>query len=359
MSSMWGERLRLSIFGESHGAGIGVVLDGLPAGEPIDYDEILPQMARRASSGGKISTPRHEADMPEVLSGIFNGRTDGSPLCAIMRNTDVRSKDYDRIRLVPRPGHADYTAYMRTGGFNDYRGGGHFSGRLTAPMVFAGSVCRQILSRRGVEIGAHLLSVAGVSDASFDAAHIPPTLLLRLSSEAFPLLEPGAQAAMRQAVEKAANEEDSVGGIVECAAVGLSAGLGSPIFGGVENRLASILFGIPAVKGIEFGAGFAAAGLRGSENNDAFIYESGEVKTAANHHGGLLGGITSSMPVVFRVAFKPTPSIRQKQQSVDLEKKSQVELEVTGRHDPCVAIRALPVVEALTAVCLLDLVMEG
>lgn len=359
MSSSWGEHLKLTIFGESHGGGIGVVLDGLPAGEAIDFDEVLVQMARRAPRKDPTSTQRREADMPEVLSGLYNGRTEGTPLCAVIRNTDQHSTDYSGFSRVPRPGHADLTGMARYRGFEDYRGGGHFSGRLTAPMVFAGAVCRQILARKGIEIGAHILSISDKTDATFDPADITPSLLRSLSANYFPVLEPSAEAGMREAIFAAASQKDSVGGVVECAAVGLRAGLGSPIFDGVENRLSSVLFGIPAVKGIEFGAGFAAAGLRGSENNDSFVVQGGNVKTATNRHGGVLGGITSGMPLVFRLAFKPTPSIAQPQQSVNLETMQPATLEIKGRHDPCIVPRALPVVEALTAVCLLDLILEA
>lgn len=355
MSSMWGDRLRLSIFGESHGGGIGVVLDGLPAGEEIDLCEVARQMARRAPRRDGTSTARREADEPEILSGLLNGRTEGSPLCAVIRNTDAHSADYKDLENIPRPGHADYTAAVRYGGFADPRGGGHFSGRLTAPMVFAGSVCRQILSRRGVEIGAHLLSIAQIRDRRFDAAHVVAGTLTALAAQAFPLLDREKEAPMRKAVADAAADGDSVGGVVECAAAGLPAGLGDPIFGGLENRLSSILFGIPAVKGLEFGEGFGAAFLRGSGNNDPFVCENGRVATETNHSGGILGGISDGMPLVFRTAFKPTPSIAAEQRSVDLKTGAPARLAIHGRHDPCVAIRAVPAVEGLTAVCLLDL----
>lgn len=357
MSSTWGERIKLSIFGESHGRGIGVVLDGMPAGEPIDEEAVRAQMRRRAPGQGKLTTPRKEADEPEVLSGLFNGRTTGAPLCAVIRNTDTHSGDYAGFDRVPRPGHADYTGSLRYGGFNDFRGGGHFSGRLTAPMVFAGAVCRQILEKRGIIMAAHLLEAGGVRDKAFDPVKTDTAFLQRLLHKEFSVLDDTAAEKMKEAVERARAACDSVGGIVECAAAGLPAGLGDPIFGGVENRLASLLFGIPAVKGLEFGLGFAAAQAKGSENNDPFCLENGRVRTKTNNHGGVLGGITSAMPLIFRLAFKPTPSIAQPQQSVDLLEKKETTLQIHGRHDPCVAIRAVPVVEALTAVCLLDLIL--
>jgi chorismate synthase len=359
MSSIWGEKVKFSIFGESHGSGIGVILDGLPAGEKIDMDEIMFQMSRRAPGKDKTSTQRKELDIPEILSGWYNGFTTGSPMCAIIRNNDMHSDDYADLNSIPRPGHADYTGFVKYNGFNDYRGGGHFSGRLTAPMVFAGAVCRQILSRKGIETAAHIASIANIQDNAFDPVNVSAVLLNRLVVKRFPVLNEKAEAEMRNCIEQARLELDSVGGIVECAAVGLPAGLGDPIFDGVENKLASILFGIPAVKGVEFGNGFGSALLRGSQNNDAFVFENGKIKTATNRHGGILGGITSSMPLLFRVAFKPTPSILKKQQSVDIRQKKNTVLEIQGRHDPCIVVRAVPVVEAVTAVCLLDILMNN
>lgn len=359
MSSMTGEIIKLSVFGESHGAAIGVVIDGLPAGEALDFAEIEAQISRRAPGKDKTSTARRESDSPEILSGVLDGHTTGSPLCAVIKNSDAHSSDYDDLSRFPRPGHADFTARARYGGFSDFRGGGHFSGRLTAPMVFAGAVCRGILKRRGVEIGAHIYQIGDAKDTPFDPVNPKKEALSALSHMAFPVNSAACEPLMRAVIEDARLNGDSIGGIVECAAQGLPCGLGDPIFDGVENRLAAMLFGIPAVKGIEFGTGFAAAGLRGSENNDAFCFCDGEVKTVTNNHGGILGGITSGMPVVFRLAFKPTPSIFQSQQTVDLQEERETTLKIKGRHDPCVVIRAVPVVEALTAVCLLDLSLGG
>lgn len=359
MSSTWGERIKLSIFGESHGGGIGVVIDGLPDGEPLDEPEIMAQMARRAPGNGIASTARKEKDEPEIVSGIFDGKTTGAPLCAVIRNGDAHSGDYASMSRTPRPGHADYSAFMRYHGHADYRGGGHFSGRLTAPLTFAGAVCRQILARRGVEIAAHLLRVGKVTDAAFDMAHIDPLSLRALSQMTFPTLETSAGEAMTAEIEDAKQSGDSVGGVVECAAAALPAGLGSPIFGGVENRLSSLLFGIPAVKGVEFGNGFDASALRGSENNDPFRFAGGKVVTETNRHGGVLGGITTGMPLIFRAALKPTPSIFRPQRTVDLVAGGDTELVIKGRHDPCIAVRAVPVIESAAAVCLLDLYMEA
>jgi len=358
MSSILGNNIKCSVFGESHGTAIGCVVDGLPAGEPIDMDEILRQMARRAPGNDATSTARKEDDRPEILSGLLSGITTGAPLAVTIANANTRSGDYAGFSDTPRPGHADYTAFARYGGNNDVRGGGHFSGRLTAPLVFAGALCRQILERRGVQIGAHILEIGKVHDKSIDAAGIDKETLLKLTHMYFPLINPAAEASMREAVEAARMDGDSVGGIVEAAATGIPAGIGSPMFGGVENRLAAALFGIPAVKGVEFGDGFALAGMRGSEANDLFSYADGQVHTETNKCGGILGGITTGMPIVLRTAFKPTPSIAKAQRTVDLTTKKDTQIIISGRHDPCIVPRAVPVVESVMALVLLDMLME-
>lgn len=358
MSSTWGEHLKLSIFGESHGTAIGVTLDGLPAGQPIDLAEVALQMARRAPGSDPTATTRKEADVPEILSGLLNGLTTGAPLCATIRNTNTRSGDYKNIDAIPRPSHADFTGNIRYNGFEDARGGGHFSGRLTAPLVFAGSICRQILRSYGIAIGAHIQSIAETQDEKFNPVSVSAGALDALSSVSFPLINPTAEAVMRQAVEDARMAGDSVGGVIECAAAGIPAGLGSPVFGGAENKIASILFGIPALRGIEFGTGFAAACMRGSEHNDPFTVQDGKILTKTNHHGGILGGITSGMPLIVRVACKPTPSISREQQSVDLKSRTPATLVIRGRHDPCIVPRAVPVVESAVAVALLEMLIE-
>ncbi len=356
MSSTWGNQIKLSIFGESHGNGIGVVLDGLPSGAAIDMEQVLVQMARRAPGKDLTSTARKEADVPNVLSGILGGRTTGAPLAAVIGNTDTRSQDYGDLAVRMRPGHADYTGFARYEGYNDVRGGGHFSGRLTAPLVFAGAVCRQILKQKGITVGGHIYSIAGVEDTPFDPVNLPAELLDDLSSRPFSLLDPKVEDKMREMVERARLSLDSVGGVVECAAVGLPAGVGSPMFGGVENVVASLLFGVPAVKGVEFGDGFRVAAMKGSEDNDPYcLDEQGRVKTLTNHHGGALGGITSGMPLIVRAAIKPTASISRPQKTVDIMERKETQLEIRGRHDPCIVPRALPVVEAAVAVALLDL----
>jgi len=357
MSSTWGEKVKISIFGESHGNAIGVVLDDLPAGEALDFDAIALQMSRRAPGRDLSSTPRKESDVPRIVSGVLNGRTTGAPLCGMIENTNTKSGDYDNLKVVPRPGHADYTAFLRYGGWNDVRGGGHFSGRLTAPLVFAGAVCRQILQRRGVLIGAHVAGIGDQSDMAFDPSHISEDLLITLSSAYFPVIKPESEKRMRETIEAARMAQDSIGGVVECAAIGVPAGIGDPMFGGIEPVLSSILFGIPACKGVEFGAGFGAAAMRGSENNDAYYYEEEQVKTKTNHAGGILGGISTGMPIVFRAAFKPTPSIGLEQGSVDLTTKSDAKLCVQGRHDPCIVPRAVPAVEAAAAIALINMMI--
>ena len=358
MSSEFGHLLKISVFGQSHGKAIGVVVDGLPAGEAIDLDELQAFLDRRKPGKNRLSTARKESDAPTFLSGLENGKTCGAPLCAAIENGDQHSGDYAGLTDTPRPGHADYTAAVKWGGQADMRGGGHFSGRLTAPLCIAGGIAKQILSRRGIHVGAHLAEVAGIADDPFP---LYPTaeLFEKLAAKDFPVLDDGAGERMQQAILAAREALDSVGGIVECAAIGLPAGLGDPMFDGVENRLAAALFGIPAVKGVEFGAGFAAARSRGSENNDAFSVQNGAVVTDTNHAGGILGGITNGMPILLRTAMKPTPSIARAQKTVRLSQMEEIPLEIRGRHDPCIAHRAVPVVEAVTAAVLLDLLLEG
>ena len=359
MSSTFGKNLHISVFGGSHTEAIGVVIDGLPAGETIDQDALLRQMARRAPGRDKSSTPRKESDIPRILCGLLDGVTTGAPLCLIIENTNIRSKDYSDLKIHPRPGHADYTAFVRYGGHNDIRGGGHFSGRLTACLVAAGGIARQILQRRGILIGAHALQIGPVFDRRFDPVSISPEELIRLSETYFALLDPEKESAMRDVIEEARMAQDSIGGIVECAVTGLPAGLGSPMFDGVENVLGAALFGVPAVKGVEFGDGFGVAALHGSENIDTFTYgEDGKVKSLTNHAGGVLGGITTGMPLVFRCAVKPTSSISRAQHTIDLSRGCDDTLSVHGRHDPCIVPRAIPVVEGVAAMALLDM-MSG
>lgn len=350
MSNTFGDRITLSVFGESHGCGIGMVLGGLPAGEPVCEEEIAREMARRAPGHSRLATPRREPDTVELLSGVLDGKTTGAPVCGLIRNTNTRSGDY--TPELPRPGHADLAAYFKYHGYADYRGGGHFSGRLTAPLVLAGSLARQILRRRGVTVGAHIEQIGQVRDDRFenpDAAR-----LLALYDSGFPLLNPAVREAMEETILAARADGDSVGGIVECAAVGVPAGLGSPFFDSIESKLSHLLFSVPAVKGVEFGDGFGLCSRRGSEANDPIRVENGRIYTESNHNGGLNGGITNGMPVICRAAVKPTPSIARPQRTVNLKTGENAELRIRGRHDPCIVPRAVPVVEACMCLCLLD-----
>ncbi len=354
MSSTYGEKIKISVFGESHGGGIGVVIDGLPAGEAIDFDAVLAQMARRAPGRDKTATPRKESDLPRVLSGMLGDVLTGAPLCAVIENTNTRSQDYGDLLAKPRPGHSDYTAYIKYHGANDIRGGGHFSGRITAPLVFAGAVCRQLLERRGIQIAAHIQSVGSIHDKPFDPVAVPSALIKRLSASSFALIDESAEEAVRAEIEAARLAQDSVGGMIECAVTGLPAGVGEPMFDGLEGAIAKAVFGVPAVKGIEFGAGFALAAMRGSRANDAFCYDNGHVVTETNHCGGILGGIANGMPLIFRCAVKPTPSIAQPQKTVDLQTGENTVLTIHGRHDPCIVPRAVPVIEAVTALAIIN-----
>ena len=354
MSNTLGERCRLTIFGQSHSPMIGGVIEGLPAGITPDMAFIRAFMARRAP-GGALSTARKEADEPEIVSGLNEwGRTCGAPLAFLIRNGDHRSRDYAQLRDMPRPGHADYTAWVKFGGENDIRGGGQFSGRLTAPLCFAGALALRLLQDEGVRVKARVLKIAGIRDADMDP--VRPDLDA-IADGRLPCLDPDAARRMAEAIEAARAEGDSVGGVVECYATGVPAGLGDPMFDGVENRLARALFGIPAVRGVEFGLGFAAADMRGSAHNDPFRMDGDAVTTASNRHGGALGGITSGMPVVVRAAFKPTPSIARPQPAVSLSRRADATLTVEGRHDPCVVPRAVPVVEAAVAFTLYDMML--
>lgn len=357
MSSEFGKLLRVGVFGESHGAAIGVTVDGLPAGERIDMDELQAFLDRRRPGKNPLSTARRETDVPEFLSGLRDGVTCGTPLCAVIHNSDQHSADYAELADKPRPSHADYTAWVKWRGQADMRGGGHFSGRLTAPLCVAGGIAGQILARRGIFVGAHLAAVGTEEDETFPL-HPTDELFRAVAAKPFPTLSDAAGERMQRVILDAREAQDSVGGIIECAAIGLPAGVGEPMFDGVENRLAAALFGIPAVKGVEFGAGFGSARLRGSENNDALRVENGRVVTETNRAGGILGGITNGMPLTLRVGIKPTPSIGQKQKTVSLSRMENTELTVHGRHDPCIAHRAVPVVEAVTACVLLDLLLE-
>ncbi len=355
MANILGKRFTVHIFGQSHAPSIGAVIEGLPAGFEPDWEAVNAFMARRAPGNSPFATARKEADLPEILSGLNEkGQTCGAPLAIHITNGDHHSVDYDALRNLPRPGHADFTAYTKFHGANDIRGGGQFSGRLTAPLCFAGALAMQLLAKQGILVKAHIHSIAGICDS------IPNPVFPELdsiSNNGLAVLDSVQGKRMENAILTAREKGDSVGGIVECFATGLPAGLGDPMFDGVENLLSSALFGIPAVRGVEFGAGFAAAQMTGSLHNDSFYYDNGTVKTKTNHHGGVLGGITTGMPLIVRAAFKPTPSIAMEQRSVDVKNGKSVPLTVSGRHDPCIVPRAVPVVEAVVACVLYDLLL--
>ena len=352
MSSIYnGAVLRLSVFGQSHAEAVGMTLEGLPAGLPVDPDALQSFLNRRAPGRNDWSTSRREEDCPEFLCGLKDGKTCGAPLTAIIRNRNTRSSDYEQLRCLPRPGHADYTAQLRYGGFHDIAGGGHFSGRLTAPLCIAGGILLQMLEAKGICVEARICAIAGIRDDS--------PFTESVAEKDFPTVSDEAGKQMKAAIQAARAEGDSVGGIVECVIRGVPGGLGSPMFDGVENRIAQLAFAIPAVKGIEFGSGFQVVSMRGSENNDPYTVEDGHVVTCTNHAGGILGGITTGMPVVFRVAVKPTPSIASPQQTVNLDTMQPETLRIGGRHDPCIVPRAVPVVEAVAAIAVADLILEG
>ena len=353
MSSTYGENLKLSIFGQSHGPAIGMTLDGIPAGLPVDPDKLQAFLNRRAPGQNDWSTPRKEADRPEFLGGILDGFTCGAPIAAVIYNKNTRSGDYANLKDCPRPGHADYTAQVKYGGFQDAAGGGHFSGRLTAPLCIAGGLCKQWLEEMGIRIGAHIVQIGLMNGEYFD----PMDPEFDKIGAIFPTISAEAAETMQETIAKARAEGDSVGGMIECAIIGLPAGLGEPMFGGVESRIAQIVYGIPAVKAVEFGWGDSFTIVPGSESNDDYVVENGVVKTLTNHCGGILGGITNGMPVIFNVTVKPTPSIAKSQQSISLSRMEAQTLEVKGRHDPCIVPRAVPVVEAAAAIAIYDMIL--
>jgi chorismate synthase len=356
LGSTWGNKFKVSIFGESHGNGIGAVIDGLPAGIDIDLERVQNELNRRAARGNPLATPRKEGDQIEVLSGVFNGKTTGAPLAGLIRNENTRSGDYAKTKDLMRPGHADYAASVRYGGFQDYRGGGHFSGRLTAPLVFAGAIAKEIIRviRPELGIGSRIVSIGNVKDTEICDWKVYENLSKGFANPAFPLYHAKLEDAMKQEIIAAMADEDSVGGLVEGFITGLEPGIGNPFFESIESRLAGLLFSIPAVKGVTFGAGFEVVSLRGSQTNDALRINDGRIEAVTNYNGGINGGISNGMPIVFQVAFKPTPSIGKEQQTINLAERKEAVLTIQGRHDPCIVVRAFPVVEAATAICLAD-----
>lgn len=357
MSATWGKNFKVSIFGESHGSHIGIVIDGITPGVKIDFENILEEMGRRAPGKSNISTSRKEEDFPEIISGLFNGYTTGAPLTAIIKNKDHRSKDYSQLKDIMRPGHADYTSKIKYNAYNDYRGSGHFSGRITAPLVFAGAIAKQILQENGIYIASHILSVGNIKDDRFSEGTLSKEEFDKLKKKKLALLNSNKEDEIRELILKTKEEGDSLGGVVECAAIGIEAGIGDPFFDSVESVISSIVFSVPAVKGIEFGLGFDMSKMKGSEANDEFYFDDNKnVKTKTNHNGGINGGITNGMPVIFSAAIKPTSSIAKKQDTINVRTKENTQLELTGRHDPIIVPRVMVVLESVMAIAILDLI---
>ena len=358
MKSAIGQCIQLSLFGESHGEAIGVVIQGLPSGILIDQAWMQKQMEKRKPKG-KISTQRQEADIPEIVSGVFEGKTTGTPLCILIRNENMRSKDYSKMRDIPRPSHADYTAQVKYQGFQDYRGGGHFSGRITAPLVAGGAIFLQMLKSKGIEVGTHVSQMQEIMDEPLAADEILlRKQLLALEDQYLACIQDSVRDAIQKRIEEAQTQGDSMGGILESAVVGMPAGVGEPFFDSVESKLAHLLFSIGAVKGVEFGDGFDFAAKTGSEANDGFAIKDGQLQTLTNHNGGINGGITNGMPLRIRTVVKPTPSIYKPQSSVNLKTGEAVTLQIEGRHDPAILHRARVVVDSMIALGLVDLLTE-
>ncbi len=343
------------IFGESHGTGIGVVMENLPSGIRLDFDAIEQDMARRRAKTDGTSTTRIESDCPKILSGVFEGYTTGTPLCAVIENENTRSGDYKATKDLARPGHADYTGNLRYRGYQDYRGGGHFSGRMTAPLVFAGAVAKQVLKQAGITVGAHILQIGRIKDIPFDPVSVNEKQLKAVAAKSFSVVDDQIGQMMREEILQARSNLTSVGGIIQCAIVGVKPGIGQNDFDSVESVISRNLFAIPAVKGVEFGLGFGYASAHGHEVNDPFVNQNGRIVTQTNHNGGVLGGITSGMPIIFQAVFKPTPSISKEQQTVNLQTGENEKLVIKGRHDPCIVGRAAVVVEAAAALSILQL----
>ncbi len=355
MSSTYGEKLKLSIFGQSHGKAIGMTLDGIPAGLPVDSTKLQTFMNRRAPGQHNYDTPRKEEDVPNFLSGIVDGKTCGAPITALIYNTNTRSNDYKNFKDCPRPGHSDYTAQIKYGGFQDAAGGGHFSGRLTAPVCIAGGLCKQWLEEMGIQITARIISIGDITDdASIDWCNPD---FSQIQSD-FPVINKKCGDKMKSAIAQAKAEGDSLGGIIECIITGMPAGIGGPIFAGMEGKIAQIIYGIPAVKGVDFGSGFAGCRMKGSQNNDPFAVSDGKIVTKTNNAGGILGGITTGMPIIFRAAIKPTASIAKEQETVNLSTLEAAKIQIGGRHDPCIVPRAVPVIEAAAAIAVLDSILD-
>lgn len=359
MSGIYGMNIKMAIYGESHGASIGLVIDGVPPGLQLDLEQIEKEMARRAPGKNQLSTQRKESDSFAIQSGFFEGYTTGTPLCVVIKNSDQHSKDYSILKDKMRPGHADYAGFVRYQGFNDYRGGGHFSGRLTAPLVFMGAVAKQALAQAGILVGAHILQIADINEENFNPLGIEDKKIAELAGKDFAVMDDAIGEKMQAKILEAKADLNSVGGVIEAMVTNVPAGLGAPYFDSVESRLSHALFSVPAVKGVEFGDGFGISEMTGAEANDQLHYEEGKVVAETNHNGGITGGITNGMPVIFRVAIKPTPSISREQKTISLQEKCDTTLTIVGRHDPCIVQRAVPIIEAVTAWTMWDLLLEA
>lgn len=354
MSGVWGKKIKLSIFGESHGEGIGIVIDGIKPGIKIDLNEIEKDLQRRAPGKNKMSTQRNESDKPKILSGIFNEITTGTPISMIIKNEDKKSRDYSKTKDLMRPGHADFSGFKKYNGFNDYRGGGHFSGRLTAPLVFAGALAKQILKEKGIFVRAHIKKIGNIEDKNFDFVNLKKIQFDEILKKELAVIDDSKINDIKNEIQKYKDANDSVGGIIECAAIGVKAGIGDPFFDSLESTIAHLAFSVPAVKGIDFGIGFDFANRSGLDANDEMYMNESEVKTYTNNNGGIIGGITNGMPVVFNTVIKPTPSISQKQKTVNIKTMKNEEISIIGRHDPCIVQRAVVVIESIMAISILE-----
>lgn len=360
MGYSFGKNFKITVFGESHGSSIGVVIEGLPAGLELNEDRIRLEMNRRRPGTSAVTTSRKEKDKVIIESGYFNHYTTGSALCGRIENTNKKSKDYATLKDIMRPSHSDYPGHIKYKGFQDYRGGGQFSGRLTAPIVFAGAIAKEILAQKGIYVGSHIQSIGAINDRRFSRDDLKVDVFKRLMKEHMPTLDPDKKNHMESEILKYKKENNSIGGVVEGAIINMPVGIGEPLFDSFESQLSHLMFSIPGVKGVSFGSGFNISQMSGKEANDGYYFdESGKVKTYTNHNGGVLGGLTTGMPVVLQVAFKPTPSIGVQQETINIKENSKVDLKIEGRHDPCIVTRALVVVEAACAIVALDLLLEG
>lgn len=359
MSSIWGNTIKLSIFGESHSRAIGGVIDNLPPGIEIDMEEIAFELKRRQTGSSALATARKEPDIPEILSGVVNGKTTGTPLGFVIYNSDQHSKDYDNLKTTARPSHADYTGFLRYNGFNDHRGGGHFSGRLTAPLVFAGAIAKCALRQKGIYTVSRIKSIMDIEDTAWDLDEMTYEKAHGLKEMIIPTISDEIGKAMEARVLGLKSELDSAGGVIECAIMNMEKGIGNPIFDAFESRLSSLVFSVPAVKGLEFGEGFNVTKMRGSEANDPLFTDGENIYTKTNHDGGINGGITNGMPIVFRTAIKPTASISREQDTVNFITKTNEKLQVVGRHDACICVRAVSVIDACAALCAFDYLVEN